>query len=126
MNSQDFGDTPWLGEGLGEVQYPPPVPEMLGSAESIKARRSAVPSEQEQYVQMFMHTVRGAIRIPAGAKATPCRKCPEVIFFSGKQPVSIKKYKEQPEGLEPTDDDDGCGISHYANCPKASEFRGKQ
>lgn len=115
--------------------YPEPEPERLGSASHVTASGEEVakvwaekqgqtlPSEQEQYVQLFMHQIKGAVRIPAGTEPVACRKCPELLYFVGRQPVSVKKYKEQPEGIAPTETDDGCGISHWANCPKANEFR---
>jgi hypothetical protein len=88
-----------------------------------KPAQPNLPSEQEQYVQVFLHHIKGSIRIPVGSVCRPCKKCPELIYEVGKQVVSIRRYKEQPEGIAPTDTDDGCGISHFANCPKAAEFR---
>lgn len=66
--------------------------------------------------------------IPAGAKTTECRSCQEPIYFVAMKtgrfmPVSVESDDPQvhaPEGVE-----DGLGISHFSNCPKADQFRRK-
>lgn len=85
-----------------------------------------------QEVIDFIVKIVGAIRIPAGTAARRCSKCPELIYdvknpTTGKlRPVSIEQYKNNPPGIAPTLELDGVGISHFANCPAAAEFRSKK
>lgn len=64
------------------------------------------------------------ITIPAGTPASRCRGCGQPIYWVktviGKtMPVSVA-----PEGAaEPTAQADGCGVSHFADCPQAPRFR---
>lgn len=84
-------------------------------------------------VVKFLTTVVGAIRIPARTEARQCKKCPAMIYdVPGVTPgkmrvVSIAKYKEHyPDGIAPTDTEDGAGVSHFSDCPAASEFRNQK
>jgi hypothetical protein len=71
---------------------------------------------------------KGAILIPAASTARKCYRCPEMIYTVGKQPVSLARQPSKYNGtptVEPTATTDGWGINHYADCPKAAEFRKK-
>jgi hypothetical protein len=64
--------------------------------------------------------------IAAGATPRPCRECQEPIYMvplktGNWMPVSVESDDPQvhaPQGVE-----DGLGVSHFSNCPKAAQFR---
>lgn len=65
--------------------------------------------------------------VPAGAKPTNCRdaRCGALIYFV-KQPS--EKFMpidcdRAHGGRVPTETQQGAGISHYATCPGAADFR---
>jgi hypothetical protein len=68
------------------------------------------------------------IPIPRGTGATQCRKCKATIYFaphpsSGRaHPVSVAPAIAAA-CVEPTALLDGAGISHFADCPNADDFR---
>lgn len=68
-----------------------------------------------------------AVIIPAGSVARKCKRCPDMIYDvdmpSGKvAPVSLK---HEEANIEPTDQLDGVGVNHFANCPAAQSFKKK-
>lgn len=70
--------------------------------------------------QPFMYSV------PAGSRAVPCRgeSCPKRVYWIrtalGKpMPVDV----DVEGGFPPAHDHDGQGVSHFATCPAADEFR---
>lgn len=75
-------------------------------------------------VANYLHRVKGSIRIPKGTPSSKCRgaRCSERIYFVGKQPVSIHPWSSVAEGIAPTAEEDGAGISHFANCIDAPKF----
>ena len=79
-------------------------------------------------VMEFMHRVKGAILIPKGTHATMCEggRCQEMIYFVGKQPVSVEPYLTTMPGIAPTSSEDGCGLSHFANCIDRAQFKRKR
>lgn len=90
-----------------------------------EADRGPLQPGQHDAPESYLNSVKGSIRIPAGSPERICQKCPALIFWVGKQPVSIDSYKGGPGGFAPTALSDGAGISHYATCPRAGDFRKK-
>lgn len=82
-------------------------------------------------VAEFLHQVKGSIRIPKGTKPFPCRggTCENRRVYmvraekegGAPRPVSIEPYGLRT-GIAPTEEEDGAGISHFADCPGASQF----
>jgi hypothetical protein len=66
------------------------------------------------------------IPIPARTPQTHCSSCGQVIYFAPhpgtgrSHPVSVA----HEEAEEPTPFADGCGISHFSDCPTADQHRG--
>lgn len=63
--------------------------------------------------------------VPAGARVTQCKGCGKYVYY-----ITTRAGKPMPVdtsvsvgGTEPTDTTAGRGISHFANCPKATLFR---
>lgn len=80
-------------------------------------------------VQEFARVVKHSILIPRGTKPSQCRgsRCDNrEVYFVGNRIVSIRAYLNNPPGVAPTDDQDGIGIDHHADCPDAMAFRGKR
>jgi len=65
--------------------------------------------------------------IPRDTAPTPCRGCGRPVYW-----IRTKNNKAMPVdtrvdgGLEPMRDRDGRGLSHFATCPKADQFRKKK
>lgn len=62
--------------------------------------------------------------IPKGTPQGKCRSCRAAIYWvttpMGKSmPVDVAV----PDGVQPTREKDGRGISHFATCPQADEHR---
>lgn len=62
--------------------------------------------------------------VPRDTEATTCRGCGGIVFW-----ITTRKGAKMPVdtrvdgGLEPLRDRDGRGLSHFATCPKADQFR---
>lgn len=63
--------------------------------------------------------------VPFGTSAAPCRGCGQLIYW-----ITLPSMKRMPVdcaakhgGTPPTLTADGAGVSHFATCSKASDFR---
>lgn len=65
--------------------------------------------------------------VPADTRHTLCRSCGVMVFFvmqpSGK-PMPIDVLVQGGKMPHPKDKSDGRGVSHFATCPQASQWRG--
>lgn len=69
------------------------------------------------------------IPIHRGTTPSNCKRCGAVMYWAphpttgNAHPTSVDTCIE-PRCKEPTEHEDGLGVSHYANCSNANEFRG--
>ncbi len=63
------------------------------------------------------------VRIPAGLTAAPCKACGKDVYRV-RTPDGTKALidSDVPGGVEPSDDHDGYGVSHFETCPTADRF----
>lgn len=65
--------------------------------------------------------------VPAGTRAAQCRSCKAVIYW-----IELPSGKRMPVdcdvdgAYEPTEREDGSGVSHFATCPDAAHHRRPQ
>ena len=75
------------------------------------------------------------VAIPAGTPAAKCKRCPETIWFVGKQPLRVAavcksrstgRAYETPTAKEPSATEDGVGFSHFIDCIESPFFQRKR
>ncbi len=61
--------------------------------------------------------------VPAGTPSRVCRDCPAVVYFVRTMRSHMPVRCDVEGGIAPTADEPGRGVVHWADCPKADEFR---
>lgn len=67
--------------------------------------------------------------VPAGTRSSPCRSCQKPCYWITTAKGKAMLVDCRPDAVRypgcfmPTDQTDGTGISHFANCPNADKHR---
>lgn len=64
--------------------------------------------------------------IPAGSRESRCRSCKAPIYWirtAAGRPMPVSVVDGEDGHQPPSQDSDGYGISHFANCPHANSHR---